>query len=123
MLRYFLFFIFFPLCLCDTDHTVVPILFMSISLLLLCFFMHILSVRAPFIPYTVAVFIIGILFSALADVNQLSAFHESLNVFVHIDANLVLYIFLPILIFGEAMNLNWHHVQVSGEGGREGERV
>lgn len=34
-----------------------------------------------------------------------------MNQWVHIDADLLLFTFLPPLIFGEAMSLNWYHVQ------------
>ena len=35
----------------------------------------------------------------------------SVNIWANIDPTLLLYVFLPPLIFGEAMSLNWHHVQ------------
>lgn len=41
----------------------------------------------------------------------LGPFGESVNQWVHIDADLLLFVFLPPLIFGEAMSLNWYHVQ------------
>lgn len=96
----------------DTNpESVVVLLFMFLSLVLCCAVMHVLSLYNDVIPYTVVVFLLGILFSAVADENHLSSFGSSLNMFVNMDANLILYVFLPVLIFGEAMNLNWHHVQ------------
>ena len=35
----------------------------------------------------------------------------SVTIWANIDPNLLLYVFLPPLIFGEAMSLNFHHVQ------------
>jgi NhaP-type Na+/H+ or K+/H+ antiporter len=35
----------------------------------------------------------------------------SVTIWANIDPELILYVFLPPLIFGEAMSLNWHHVQ------------
>ena len=63
------------------------------------------------VPYTVGVFLLGIVFSSIAKTKHLSSFHDSLNMWLNIDADLILYTFLPILIFGEAMSLNWHHAQ------------
>jgi NhaP-type Na+/H+ or K+/H+ antiporter len=36
---------------------------------------------------------------------------ESIIRWVNIDGDLILYVFLPALIFGEAMNLNWYQVK------------
>ena len=42
---------------------------------------------------------------------SLGIFTESINDWVNIDADLLLFAFLPPLIFGEAMNLNFYHVR------------
>ena len=36
---------------------------------------------------------------------------QSIEEWINIDANLMLFVFLPPLIFGEAMSLNWYHVK------------
>jgi len=38
-------------------------------------------------------------------------FGDSVTMWADIDPDILLYVFLPPLIFGEAMSLNWHHVQ------------
>ena len=38
-------------------------------------------------------------------------FGDSVTMWANIDPDIMLYVFLPPLIFGEAMSLNWHHVQ------------
>lgn len=73
--------------------------------------MQILSRYGEMIPYTVVIFGIGILFSVLSRTNQSNQFSLSIDEWVKIDAELIVFIFLPPLIFGEAMSLNWHHVQ------------
>lgn len=96
----------------DTDpQAVVVLLFMMVGLTLCCGLMHVLSRYDDVVPYTVAVFILGILLSTLSNAQWLSSFKDSLNEWITIDANLILYTFLPVLIFGEAMGLNWHHAQ------------
>jgi F0F1-type ATP synthase assembly protein I len=56
------------------------------------------------IPYTVLVFYIGILLSILRDAvnSKTGQFIEESTV----SADLIVYVFLPALLFGEAMNLN-----------------
>ena len=34
-----------------------------------------------------------------------------MTMWTDINPDIMLYVFLPPLIFGEAMSLNWHHVQ------------
>jgi len=36
---------------------------------------------------------------------------DSITRWVNIDGELILYVFLPALLFGEAMNLNWYQVK------------
>jgi NhaP-type Na+/H+ or K+/H+ antiporter len=38
-------------------------------------------------------------------------FGDAVTMLTDIDPDIMLYVFLPPLIFGEAMSLNWHHVQ------------
>jgi NhaP-type Na+/H+ or K+/H+ antiporter len=44
-------------------------------------------------------------------VTFLDTFGNSISQWVDIDAELMLFIFLPPLIFGEAMSLNWYHLK------------
>lgn len=41
----------------------------------------------------------------------IGTFGKSIAQWVNIDADLLLFVFLPPLIFGEAMSLNWYHVK------------
>lgn len=93
----------------ESQHAVVVILFMFIGLLLCNVIAHVISVYNDVVPYTVVVFLFGAAFATLLS-TKFSAFTDSLDQWVNIDAYIMLYVFLPVLIFGEAMNLNWHHV-------------
>ena len=42
---------------------------------------------------------------------DLGIFGDSIDEWVNIKAHLILFVFLPALLFGEAMNLNWHQVK------------
>eukprot|EP01039_Chlorochromonas_danica_P001214 gene1214-1324_t len=71
--------------------------------------MQILSYYGEPIPYTVVVFLLGAVFS-LTD-SKHGTFGKSVHEWVGINADLMLFVFLPPLIFGEAMYLNWYHVK------------
>ena len=70
---------------------------------------QIISHYGEAIPYTVLVFLVGMLFSTA--VNQSGSLGISVTQWVDINAELMLYIFLPPLVFGEAMGLNWYHLK------------
>jgi len=89
---------------------VVIILFMFFGLGIGIIIMQILSAIGDPLPYTVVVFMAGLLFS-LMDKNNAGLFGESVTEWVDIDADLLLFTFLPPLIFGEAMSLNFYHVK------------
>lgn len=98
----------------EYPHSVVILLFILLALTVSTAFMHILSLSRfehVAIPYTVVVFLLGVVFSFLTTVRDLGAFGDSLNQWVNLDADLLLYIFFPALAFGEAMHLKWHHVK------------
>ena len=87
------------------------ILFMFIGLCIGIVTMQILSRLGEPVPYTVVIFIFGIICSSLSILNVSDVLTASINDWIKIDAELIVYIFLPPLIFGEAMNQNWHHVK------------
>eukprot|EP01031_Cornospumella_fuschlensis_P037399 gene37399-45416_t len=70
---------------------------------------QILSHWEDTVPYTVVIFVIGVIFSATD--GHKNTFGKSVDQWVNINADLLLFAFLPPLIFGEAMYLNWHHVK------------
>lgn len=74
---------------------------------------NLLLVRiAPSLPYTVVVFVVGavltFIFSTLPDDNVMKQSEQLWNNF---EPELLLYVFLPVLLFGEAMSLNFYHVK------------
>jgi hypothetical protein len=61
-------------------------------------------------PYTVSVFFSGILISVVVaqlPENRVENFGRSVRMWQEIDPHLMLYLFLPILIYGDAITLNW----------------
>jgi uncharacterized membrane protein YbjE (DUF340 family) len=90
-------------------NTVNILLFMFFGLALGVVVSQLLSIFGEAIPYTVLVFLLGMLFSTAAD--SPGSFGDSINQWLGIDAELLLFVFLPPLIFGEAMSLNWYHLK------------
>ena len=63
------------------------------------------------IPYTVIVFVIGLIIGYSTDMSdQSNTFINSVKIYDNFDPELVLYLFIPALIFGEVANLNMHHL-------------
>ncbi len=93
----------------ETDTSTIVLLFMFFGLATGIILMQLFSKFGEAIPYTCAVFIMGLIFSAAA--SQHGTFGKSINQWVNIDADLMVFIFLPPLVFAEAMNLNWYHAK------------
>lgn len=72
-----------------------------------------LSRYAQNIPYTVVLFIWGIVLSQATIQLDLALLGESIRDWQHIDPHLLLFVFLPALLFGEAMSLNIHHLKLT----------
>eukprot|EP01035_Chromulina_nebulosa_P032502 gene32502-43423_t len=64
----------------------------------------------PTIPYTVVIFLIGTLFS-LPSNGEDQTIYDSLTMWYAIDPELILFVFLPALLFGESMSLKIHDVR------------
>ena len=62
------------------------------------------------IPYTVVIFLIGTLFSFPSNGGD-QTFYDSLTMWYAIDPELILFVFLPALLFGESMSLKIHEVR------------
>mmetsp|Transcript_6728 Transcript_6728/g.14764 ORF Transcript_6728/g.14764 Transcript_6728/m.14764 type:complete len:857 (+) Transcript_6728:153-2723(+) len=90
----------------------VAIVFLFVALFIGAFVTYMLSRYAPKMPYTVVVFAVGAglsyLFQFLPDENVLK---ESVGMWNNMEPELLLFMFLPALLFGEAMSLNFHHVR------------
>lgn len=82
-----------------------------ISLLVGAVVTYFLSRFAPKIPYTVVVvFMIALTFPLLLT-DRKEGQNLSLGIWNQMPSNLILFVFLPTLLFGEAMSLNFHYVQ------------
>jgi hypothetical protein len=88
------------------------LLFILLGLLVCGLVLNVLTRYDNIIPYAVAVFAIGLGLSGVLSVppESTSALGGSLRRWSSIDGELLLFLFAPIIIFGEAMNLNKHHV-------------
>jgi NhaP-type Na+/H+ or K+/H+ antiporter len=67
----------------------------------------------PWMPYTVMMMIVGLLVGLLHRGTQegLGVLSDSISSWDDIDPHLLMYAFLPPLLFGDSMNLNYHHVK------------
>jgi NhaP-type Na+/H+ or K+/H+ antiporter len=97
----------------NSDAQVVVLLFMFVGLAAGVVIQQILTRTSnkviAAVPYTVVLFLIGLGMAGYSKSFSSDEFNQSLNDWVRIDADLMLFIFLPPLVFGEAMSLNWHH--------------
>ena len=90
----------------DHDREIV-ILFMFGGMALGVAVTHFLS-RFPIkLPYTVVIFLIGCTFASVYTNENMGHVGQSLDDWSKLDPDLMLYLFLPVLIFGEAMTLKW----------------
>jgi NhaP-type Na+/H+ or K+/H+ antiporter len=62
------------------------------------------------VPYPVIIFCLGLVCSAFSQFGMFGVWGTSVKLWANIDPDLFLYVFLPPLLFGEAMSLNWFHV-------------
>lgn len=88
------------------------ILFLFVGIVIGGITMYVLSNFANnFLPYTVVIFMEGILIAEINKHERMGIFSDSIDQWINIEADLILYVFLPALLFGEAMSLNWYHVK------------
>ena len=62
----------------------------------------------PSIPYTAFILVVGLLTRIIAEGKTYRHFACSFHTWEKIDGHLLLYLFLPPLVFGDAMNLDWN---------------
>lgn len=90
----------------------VMIVFLFLVLFIGASVTYVQSRFAPGVPYTVLVFACGaalsFMFSLVRNSDTLKQSEEMWNNF---QPHLLLFVFLPALLFGEAMSLNFHHVR------------
>ena len=89
----------------------VDLCFMFVGLLSGTFITFLLSRFAPNLPYTVVVFLLGILLATGVEYSNFGVLGDSVVIWSAIQPELLLFVFLPALIFGEAMTLNVHHLK------------
>lgn len=90
----------------------VMIVFLFFSLVLGAVINLTLVRYAPSVPYTVVVFAVGAIISFLFDAfPNNDPLKQSEVLWNGFEPELLLYIFLPVLLFGEAMSLNFYHVK------------
>lgn len=87
--------------------------FLFLSLFVGALVSYLLSRYFPSIPYTVIIFALGIAISALINHASKDILKTSMEMWNNIEPDLILYAFLPALLFGEAMSLNWQHVKAT----------
>eukprot|EP00746_Dinoflagellata_sp_MGD_P004011 gnl/MRDRNA2_/MRDRNA2_107772_c0_seq1.p1 gnl/MRDRNA2_/MRDRNA2_107772_c0~~gnl/MRDRNA2_/MRDRNA2_107772_c0_seq1.p1 ORF type:complete len:906 (+),score=138.75 gnl/MRDRNA2_/MRDRNA2_107772_c0_seq1:200-2917(+) len=93
-------------------HPHVALLFPFVSIMFGCMVMHAAS-RIPAVavlPYTVTLFMLGIFMGILHVETHggLLTLSHSIDMWIAIDPHLLLYAFLPALLFGDSMGINWH---------------
>eukprot|EP00434_Breviolum_minutum_P020185 symbB.v1.2.017800.t1/scaffold1394.1/size200789/23 len=96
-------------------HPHVAILFPFISMLIGLTITHITSrcTCLATIPYTVSLLIVGwgIGFLDVETSGGLGTLSQSISLWIAMDPHLLLYVFLPVLLFGDAMSIVWHDFQ------------
>ena len=90
----------------DHDREVI-LLFMFGGMALGVAVTHFLSRFPVNLPYTVVIFLIGCTTASLYTNENMGHIGQSLDDWSKLDPELMLYLFLPVLIFGEAMTLKW----------------
>jgi len=100
----------------EHHHPQVVVYFCFLTLFLGAITMHLLSrVKCCNIPYTVVLLLEGILLGVLQNLTNpsesLGALNQSMKMWSNINPEVLLYVFLPALLFGECMGLRWHIVR------------
>jgi len=93
---------------------VLPIYFLIFTLAWGAFIQQMLSAYCPSLPYTVVMLLFGVLWGSIYGHGFFDwgpIITRSFDAWVNIDSHLMLYMFLPVLLFGDSMGLNWHLVK------------
>jgi NhaP-type Na+/H+ or K+/H+ antiporter len=89
-----------------------PLLYLFFAIFIGAGVTYVISRYATELPYTVSVFILGVIlavsFNHASDTDLLKI---SISQWEGFDGDLIIYIFLPALTFGDAMSLNFHYVK------------
>eukprot|EP00941_MAST-03F_sp_MAST-3F-sp1_P005089 g5089.t1 len=95
------------------SHAYVAIYFPFVALCVGCLAYETIEHQKINFPYTAVVLVLGIFIGfieskVIRTPCDLGTFSQSLDMWANIDGHLLLYAFLPVLLFGDAMNLNMH---------------
>lgn len=91
----------------------VALCFMFVGLSVGSLITYLISRYAHSIPYTVVLFLIGIILIQCVLFFDFRVLGESVQQWSRIDPHLLLFSFLPALLFGEAMSLNIHNIKLT----------
>lgn len=91
----------------------VAILFIGVSLFLGMASRHLLA--GTVVPYTVALLLLGIGLGGLeyGTTNGLGLLGDSIRMWANIDPNLILFVFLPALLFESSFAMDFHQIKGS----------
>lgn len=92
-----------------TDVYVSCAVFALVGIVLGGCFSWITSTYAPNLPYTVCIFFVALVIAVFVNLYP-EVGGRSFITDAMFQSDVIVFAFLPILIFGETMNLNWHHV-------------
>eukprot|EP00927_Polykrikos_kofoidii_P077505 TRINITY_DN74443_c0_g1_i1.p1 TRINITY_DN74443_c0_g1~~TRINITY_DN74443_c0_g1_i1.p1 ORF type:complete len:1155 (+),score=194.57 TRINITY_DN74443_c0_g1_i1:115-3579(+) len=94
----------------EHSHPHVALLFMFVGIFIGLLTAHVISRKCHFIPFTVALFFEGVLAGCIHRTTNggMGTFSKSLDMWVQMDPHLLLYAFLPALLFGDSMSMSWH---------------
>ncbi|KAH8095379.1 potassium:proton antiporter [Aureococcus anophagefferens] len=91
-------------------HKVLVFLFTALAAGALTLFL--INHYVPSLPYTLALYIEGLILAIIIDRARTSLepslFYQTVRMWEHIGPHLLLYSFLPILLFGDSMSINTH---------------
>eukprot|EP00930_Biecheleria_cincta_P067383 TRINITY_DN5392_c0_g1_i8.p1 TRINITY_DN5392_c0_g1~~TRINITY_DN5392_c0_g1_i8.p1 ORF type:complete len:878 (+),score=147.84 TRINITY_DN5392_c0_g1_i8:160-2793(+) len=95
-------------------HPHTALLFMFSTVCFGCFINWFLSRYMPSVPYTVVLYLLGMLMGAmeqvLKDKENPAAFSQSIDMWINIDPHMMLHAFLPALLFGDSLSINRHQL-------------
>lgn len=95
-----------------SENSEIVIYFMFFALLVGTVTSYTLSRVNIGLPYTVVLFVLGMVIARWSIAFDMKIMGESIDQWSGISPHLILYVFLPALLFGEAMNLNIHDVKL-----------
>ena len=63
------------------------------------------------VQYTVVLFLVGIIYAVCVRGESDNTFVNSVKIWSSINPHLILFIFLPPLLFGDSLSMNFHHLK------------